>query len=310
MTHLPITPELRPLGKSGLSVFPIAYGMWRFAGTDPEAARAKLEAALDAGMTLFDTADIYGIDGGGSIGAAEELFGAALKLDPSLRARMVIATKGGISIGVPYDSGTDHLTATCEGSLKRMGIEHIDLYQIHRPDLLAHPQEVAATLTRLKEQGKIGHVGVSNHTAAQFEALQACLDFPIVTHQPEFSCLTLGPLFDGVLDQSMRRGVALLAWSPLAGGRLALAPAEAETKPDGARLAALIRELDKVAAEAGVAREAVALAWLLAHPAGVIPIIGTQNAGRIAAATDAFKVKLDKRTWYAILQASMGERLP
>jgi len=123
MTELTITPDFRPLGKSGLSVFPIAYGMWRFAGTSPEVALAKLNAALDVGITLFDTADIYGVEGGGSVGGSEKLFGKAMALDKSMRDRMVIATKGGIVIGLPYDSTAEHLTKTCETSLQRMGID-------------------------------------------------------------------------------------------------------------------------------------------------------------------------------------------
>ncbi len=310
MTDLSITPEFRPLGKSGLSVFPIAYGMWRFAGTSVKDARAKIDAALGAGMTLFDTADIYGVDGDGAFGDAEQLFGDVLKETPSLRDKMIIASKGGIVLGMPYDSSADYLSAACEASLKRMGIEQIDLYQIHRPDILGHPQEVAAGLTKLREQGKIVHVGISNHTPAQFDALQAHLEFPIITNQPEVSCWALDPFFDGTLDQCMQHDVTPLAWSPLAGGRLALPKKEALKEEDGDCLVATQALLDKIAGGANVSREAVALAWLLAHPAGIIPIIGTQNLKRIAAATDAFKVSFTRQSWYAILQASMGEQLP
>lgn len=310
MTNLSITPEFRPLGKSGLSVFPIAYGMWRFAGTSPQEARAKIDAALEVGMTLFDTADIYGVDGDGAFGDAEKLFGEVLREAPSVRDNMVIASKGGIVLGVPYDSSAEYLAAACEASLTRMGIEQIDLYQIHRPDILGHPAEVAAALTKLRADGKIAHVGISNHTPAQFEALQAHLDFPIATNQPEVSCWALDPVFDGTLDQCMQHGVTPLAWSPLAGGRLALPKKEALSEEDGDCLVATQALLDKIAGDAGVSREAVALAWLLAHPAGIIPIIGTQNLKRIAAANDAFKVTLSRQNWYAILQASMGENLP
>lgn len=310
MTDLSITPEFRPLGKSGLSVFPIAYGMWRFAGTSTKEAHAKIDTALGAGMTLFDTADIYGVDGEGAFGDAEKLLGDVLKETPSLREKMVIASKGGIVLGLPYDSSSDYLISACDVSLSRMGIERIDLYQIHRPDILAHPQEVAGALTKLRDQGKIAHVGISNHTPAQVEALQAHLDFAIVTNQPEISCWALDPFFDGTLDQCMQCGVTPLAWSPLAGGRLALSEKEARKEEDGDCLVATQALLDSKAREAGVTREAVALAWLLAHPAGIIPIIGTQNLDRIAAAADAFKVSFDRQSWYAILQASMGEQLP
>lgn len=310
MTELTITPDFRPLGKSGLSVFPIAYGMWRFAGTSPEVALEKLNAALDVGITLFDTADIYGVDGGGSVGDSEKLFGQALALDKSMRDRMVIATKGGIVIGVPYDSTSEYLTKTCEASLQRMGIEQIDLYQIHRPDLLAHPALVAETLTALRQQGKIAHVGVSNHTISQFDALQEHLDFPIVTHQPELSCWVPDPFFDGVLDQSMQHGVTPLAWSPLAGGEVTADLDDIGSGEHAEQLKALIGALEVVAVRSGVKRDLVALAWLLAHPSGIVPIIGTQNLDRIASTRDVFKVKFTRKTWYEVLQASMGERLP
>ena len=211
---------------------------------------------------------------------------------------------------MPYDSSAAYLRAACEASLTRMKVDHIDLYQIHRPDLLTHPAAVAEALAALRAEGKIGHVGVSNYLPSQLAALQAHLDFPIVTQQPEFSAWTTAPLFDGTLDQCMERGIAVLAWSPLAGGRLGLAPAEAGTAPDSARLGNLIAKLDALAEREGVSREAVALAFVLAHPARIVPIIGTQTPARIARAGEALRVKLSRADWYDILQTSMGVRLP
>jgi aryl-alcohol dehydrogenase-like predicted oxidoreductase len=186
MTALLLTDALRPLGKSGLSVYPLAWGMWRTGG-DVASLRAKVAAAREAGITLFDTADIYGVDGGQGFGAAESLLGEVLKAEPAWRRAMVIATKGGIRPGVPYDSSAAYLQSACEASLKRLGIEQIDLYQIHRPDLITHPAEAAEGLIKLKRSGKINAVGVSNFNPAETAALQAWLDLPIVTHQPEFS---------------------------------------------------------------------------------------------------------------------------
>ena len=310
MSTLTINRANRPLGKNGISVFPIAYGCWRFAGTDVATARSKVDAALEVGIDLFDHADIYGCDGGGSFGDAEELFGRVLAEDPSLRDRMTIATKGGIVLGLPYDSSAKWIRQACEDSLRRLQIDVIDLYQIHRPDFLGHPAEVAATLAALREEGKIREVGVSNYTASQTRALQAHLPFPLATSQPEFSCLKHGALRDGVLDLCMETNTTPLAWSPFGGGIIGMNAAEAAQQENGDRLVALIEALDAVATAQGVARSSVALAWVLAHPAGVIPIIGTQRTERIRESVQALDVQLDRATWNAILVAAQGEPLP
>lgn len=310
MSSITINNNRRPLGTSGLSVFPIAYGLWRFAGTDVRTARQKIDAALEAGIELFDHADVYGCDGGGQFGDAETLFGKALAEDPSLREQMIIASKGGIVLGVPYDSSAAWIRTAVEDSLRRLQIDVIDLYQIHRPDFLGHPAEVAAVLTALRDEGKICEVGVSNYSPSQFRALQAHLPFPIATHQPEFSCWNHGALRDGVLDQCMETGVTPLAWSPLGGGIIGMTRENAAQQPKGEQLVALIDHLDAIAAEQGVNRAAVALAWVLAHPAGVIPIIGTQRAERILASTEALNVQLTRSTWNELLVAAQGEPLP
>ena len=310
MSSLSIERSPRPLGSSGLQVFPIAYGCWRFAGTDVPTARAKVDAALEVGIDLFDHADIYGVDGDGAFGDAEALFGRVLAEAPELRERMVIATKGGIVLGRPYDSSPEWLRQACEDSLRRLGIDTIDLYQIHRPDFLGHPGRIAETLTALREEGKIRQVGVSNYTASQFRALQAHLPFPIATHQPEFSCWSHAPLRDGILDQCLELGVTPLAWSPIGGGRLGMDAATAAAQPRGAQLVELLTVLDEVAQSQGVSRVSVALAWLLAHPANVIPIIGTQTLHRIRESVEALTVQLDRSTWNRILVAAQGEPLP
>lgn len=310
MTALSISPDPRPLGKSGLHVFPVAWGMWRFAGVDVKTARARIDAALEAGITLFDTADVYGLDNNCPFGAAEALLGEVLKEAPGLRGKFVLATKCGIEPGTPYDLSETYLPKALEASLARMNVERVDLFQIHRPDMLVHPADLAATLTRLRTEGKFAHLGVSNHTPSQVAALQAHLDFPIATQQPEFSCWATAPLFDGTLDQCMEMGLGVLAWSPLAGGRIGLTAEEAAREAGGARLVALIAKLDEIAAREGVTREAIAVAFILAHPAKIVPIIGSQRADRIARAGDALKVKLSRADWYGILQAAMGARLP
>ncbi len=305
MATLEPAPGPRRLGKTDLAVGPLSYGMWRFAGTGVAEARAKLEAALDAGLTLLDTADIYGEDG-----ASEALLGRVFADAPVLRERAVLATKCGIVAGVPYDSSPRWIRQACEASLRRLRVDRIDLYQIHRPDWLAHPEAVAGALADLRQSGKVREVGVSNYSAAQFDALQAYLPFAIATHQPELSVACLDALRDGVLDQCQRLGVTPLAWSPLAGGALALPAEEAALRPGGARLAALIRALDALAAAKGTGRVAVALAFLLVHPAGIIPIVGTQRPERIREATAALSVGLTRPEWYRLVEASLGERLP
>jgi predicted oxidoreductase len=278
--------------------------MWRFKGEDLAAAQARIEAALDAGIDLLDTADIYGPDNAEPFGAAEALLGQVLKAAPHLRDRMTLATKGGIEMGTPYNSGAGYLIAACEASLSRLGVERVELYQIHRPDVLAHPAEVAGALDRLRQAGKIAEAGVSNHTAAQTAALQAHLPFPLASVQPEFSPLAIAPLSDGVLDQAMERGYAVLAWSPLGGGRLG------EAHPKERRAAAVAEALDAVATRQGVSRTAVAYAWILAHPARPIPIVGSQDPARIRQSAQALIVELSRADWYAILTAARGEPLP
>ena len=276
--------------------------MWRFAGVDLATARARIDAAFEAGVTLFDTADIYGFDTPGGFGSAETLLGEVFAEAPALRDAMLLATKGGIIPGVPYDSSAPYLASAIDASLRRLRTDRVELWQIHRPDLLAHPQEIARTLEDAHRAGKIGAIGVSNFTSAQTSALARFLPVPLVSHQSEFSPLHLAPLFDGLFDQSMEQGMAFLAWSPLGGGRLG-DPAD----EPGRAIAAL---LDAKAAEYGVSRAAATYSWVMAHPARSIPIVGTQTIERIREIPQAFAPRWTRAEWYAVLQISMGERLP
>ena len=304
MTEIILSPEPRLLGKSGMLVSPLAWGMWRFGGDDVRAARERVEAAFAAGITLFDTADIYGPDNGEPFGAAEILLGRVFSEAPELRDRMVLASKGGIRMGVPYDSSPPYIAAAVDASLKRLGTERIDLWQIHRPDLLAHPAETAAALEELVLQGKVVSVGVSNHTPAQTAVLKSFLNIPLVSTQDEFSALHPKPLFDGTIDRAMKYGLAVLAWSPLGWGRIGGNDAADD------RTTAVRAALDAHADKYGVGRAAAAYAWIMAHPARPIPIVGTQNPARIAESADAYKVRFERAEWYAILEAGMGEKLP
>lgn len=304
MSQLPAPPAARLLGTSGIEVSPIAWGMWRLAegGRSADDAARLVHAALDAGITLLDTADIYGFDGQGGFGDAEALLGEVFAAEPGLRERMVLATKGGIRPPLPYDQSATYVAEAIDASLRRLQVDAVDLWQVHRPDILAHPQEVARALDTAVAAGKIRALGVSNFSPAQIEALAAFLGQPLATTQPELSPLRIEPFENGELDQAMRLGLTPLAWSPLGGGRL-LAP---ETPRDKAVAA----ELDRVGREHGVSRSVAAYGWLMAHPVGIIPIVGSQSAGRIAEAAQALSMRWTRQDWYAVLVAARGERLP
>ncbi len=296
-----VNRDLRTLG-SLAPVGALSFGLWRYTNPDVGTAQALLETALDAGMNLVDNADVYGFDWGGTgFGRVEEILGSVLAAAPQLRDRMVLATKGGIMPPVPYDSSPSYLRSACEASLRRMGVDVIDLYQIHRPDLLSHPADVAATLTALRDAGKIREVGVSNHTPAQVAALAAHLPFPIVSNQPEYSAVRLDALRDGTLDDCMRTAMVPLAWSPLAGGRLATGT---DIRPE------LLEVLDALAGREDVDRATIAIAFVLAHPSAPIAIIGSQTPARISSSTAALGVTLSREDVYSVIQASEGVPLP
>lgn len=280
----------------------LGWGMWRLEGGGAHALELA-HAALDAGMTFFDTADIYGF-GGAGFGAAEAALGEAFALEPSLRGRVVLATKGGIDPGVPYNSSAAYLVRACEESLKRLRTDVIDLYQVHRPDLLAHPSEVASAFDRLHTEGKIRACGVSNYTAVQTRALIAHMSLPLASIQPEFSALAIDAMSDGVLDLAMEYQFATLAWSPLAQGRLA------RDAGDDSRLRRIHTVVDAIAERENVSRSAVLVAWVLAHPSQPIALIGSQSRERLADVATATRVSLSRADWYAILVASRGERMP
>ena len=309
MSQLPLPPATRTLGPGGIAISPIAWGMWRLAegGRSAAEAAALVHAALDAGITLLDTADIYGFngprpDGTTGFGDAEALLGEVLTAEPGLRGRMVLASKGGIMPPLPYDQSADYLNAALDASLRRLKTDCIDLYQIHRPDILAHPQEVARVLDDAVAAGKIRTVGVSNFTVHQIAALNQFLGNKLVATQPEISPLRIDCFENGELDQAMMLGLTPLAWSPLGGGRIGAA--------NSPRDEAVIAELDRVAGEQGISRSVAAYSWLMAHPAGIVPIIGSQQAERIAEGMQAMTVRWTRTDWYAVLVAARGVPLP
>lgn len=287
----------------GLEFSRLVYGMWRL-GDDSDTStahvEAKIEACLAQGITTFDQADIYGGY------AAEGILGQALKANPALRNRMEIVTKCDIVAPVGryadaavkhYDTSSAHITQSVETSLSEMGIDHIDLLLIHRPDPLMDHAETGAALDALVAAGKLRAVGVSNFRPWDWELLQSGMKMPLATNQIEISLSEITPFTNGDLAFHQRQGHPLMAWSPLGGGGLMTGRGQ------------LAERLDEIAAAQGVDRAAVAIAFLLRHPARILPVLGTNNLARIKQATDALKVELDRPTWFKLYEAALGREV-
>lgn len=300
------------LGRSELRSSRLAYGCMRIVGDGSTAARRHgkraVRAAMDSGYTLFDHADIY------ADGQCEALFGELLAESPRLRDDMVIASKCGIRLANErasddpkrYDSSAGHIVASVESSLERLRIEQLDLLLIHRPDFLMNAPEVAAAFERLRSAGKVAHFGVSNFSPSQFALLQSVVDVPLLVNQVEINLHNIDALSDGTLDQCQRLQVTPQAWSPVAavaypawGNRF--------SDEDTARLRA---EIDRQSAEYGVDDWIVALAWLLKHPAGISPVVGSTTPGRVVAAPSAIGVTYSREDWYRLLEARNGRPVP
>lgn len=283
----------------------IVYGMWRLgddADTSPAHVQAKIEACLAQGITSFDQADIYGSYG------AEALLGACLAAAPGLRDQMQIVTKCGIVAPVGryadarvkyYDTSRAHILASVDTSLKNMAIEQIDLLLIHRSDPLMDHHETGAVLDEVVASGKVRAVGVSNFKPHDWSLLQSAMTSNLVTNQIEISLICHQPFTNGDIAFHQQAATPPMAWSPLAGGDIFTSGNTA-----------LTAELEAVANANGTDTTAVAVAWLLAHPARIIPVMGTNTLARIAALSDAFKVEMDRQTWYALYTAALGHEVP
>lgn len=276
-----------------------------------ERAFAALDAAWEAGYRSFDHADIY------ARGKSESVFGEWLATRGIDRNEIGIQSKCGIVPGDPtmYDFSREHILRSVSGSLDRLGVAYLDTLLLHRPDPLVEPEEVAAALDRLRADGRVRAVGVSNHSAMQIELLAHAMDEPIRVNQLEVSLghpdlIVAGtavnqrrpetPMRDAdTLEYCRRNGITVQAWSPLAQGRYS----GREDNPAARRVAAL-------AAEHGVAAEAVVLAWILRHPAGIVPVVGTTNPERIAACAAAESVSLSRAEWYGLLADARGFGMP
>lgn len=299
----------------------LAYGCWRIAGPGEtneitheraEHARLSVRTAYEAGFNFFDHADIY------SHGFGEELFGQVLSEVSGMRERVLIASKCGIiRAGTPdlhspyrYDSSAAHIVESCEGSLRRLGVETIDVYMIHRPDFLGHPDEIAAAVMQLRHEGKIREFGVSNFRPDQVRVLQKALSFPMVVNQVEISLMKLDAFVDGTIDHCMLEGVTPMAWSPLGGGRLAGHESLTLTTADHGHRGKIRDTADYVARHHGTTRSAVLIAWLLKHPSGILPVIGATQPEHIKQAALASTIDLSREEWYYLMEAARGQRLP
>lgn len=286
-----------------VSLSRIVYGMWRLGddeNTSPEHVRAKIDASLDQGITSFDQADIYGGY------EAEEILGNALS-GSTLRNKMEIVTKCDIIAPVGryadarvkyYDTSRAHILASVDHSLRLMGTDHIDLLLIHRPDPLMDHHETGAALDEVIASGKVRSVGVSNFRHYDWELLQSAMKNQLVTNQIELSVLAHDSFVNGDVAFHQRIGTPLMAWSPLAGGALF-----SGDHPD------IMSALSNVALQNNVDETAVAIAWLLAHPSRILPVLGTNSLDRIKGMSAALDVKMDRQTWYEIYTAALGREV-
>lgn len=284
------------------------YGTWRLLSTKPTAQEinARLNACLDLGITTIDTAEIYGLY------EVEKLLGAALALSPGLRDKLELVTKAGIYVPCAYhpDRRTAHYNATgarlvksLEKSLRWLGTDHVELFLVHRPDWLARADDTAAGLNQLLREGKIRAAGVSNYSASQFDLLNSRMEQPLATNQLEFHLLRMDPIYDGTFHQCEKLGIAPMAWSPLAGGKI--------FDPQNEAAQRLAVAAEKISPRAnGATLEQLAYAWVLAHPSRPLAILGTNKIERIRSAAQADAITLEREDWYALWEAAQGRKIP
>ena len=286
----------------------IVYGTWRLldSGATPQEINRRLHACLELGITTIDTAEIYGLY------EVERALGAALALSPGLREKLEIVTKAGIYVPCPrsperrtahYDATGARLIRSLDESLRLLGTDRVDLFLVHRPDWLTGAADTASGLNELLRAGKIRAAGVSNYSASQFDLLSAHMEQPLATNQIEFHLLHPEPIHDGTLQQCEKLGVAPMAWSPLAGGRI-FDP----SNPAAQRLAAAAQSM--AGRYDGAMLEQLAYAWILAHPAHPLPVIGTNNLERLQSAARSDSIVLEREDWYALWEAAQGRKIP
>lgn len=289
---------------SDVSLSRLIYGMWRIgddADTSTSHVQAKIESCLSQGITTMDQADIYGGY------EAEEILGNALK-GTNLRDKIEIVTKCDIVAPAGrysdakvkyYDTSRAHVMASVEHSLRLTGTDYVDLLLIHRPDPMMDAEETGAALDEIVASGKAKSVGVSNFKLHDWTLLQSAMSSPLVTNQIELSLLAHEGFTNGDVAYLQERKVAPMAWSPLGGGSIFLQ----ENK-------VLLNALKAIGEVSGVDETAVAVAWLLAHPAKIMPVMGTNSLARIGKISDALKVKMDRETWFELYSIALGSEVP
>ncbi|PTY37767.1 oxidoreductase [Saccharospirillum sp. MSK14-1] len=285
----------------------LVYGAWRLADdadTSTAQVRRKIDAALAEGISSFDHADIYGNY------QCEALFGQALAADPALRQRIELISKCDIALTSDrfperrvkyYDTSAAYIRSSVETSLRHLHTDHLDLLLLHRPDPLMNAAETGAALDELVDTGMVRAVGVSNFTPSQWRLLQSAMSHPLVANQIEMSVLERSAFVDGTLDNLQLDGLQPMAWSPLAGGQLF-----ADTE-----IAQRVRPLlEAVAADHNGRADLAAIAWLLRHPAGILPVVGTNSIDRIQGLAGALEIEIDRQRWFEIWTAAAGEEVP
>ena len=293
--------------KSALSYSRLVYGVWRLADdadVSVSHVRAKIDAALAEGMTTFDHADIYGDY------ECEALFGKALAEDRNLRQQMQLVSKCDIAIVSKkfparrvkyYDTSADYIRGRVENSLRHLHTDHLDTLLIHRPDPLMDAAETGKVLDDLIDSGKILSAGVSNFRPESWRLLQKHMTNKLVVNQIEISVLHREAFINDDLSALQLDNIAVMAWSPLAGGRLFADDAAAQR----------VRPLLQAIAEQNDTRiDVVALAWLIQHPTRIMPVVGTNNLQRIKGLGKALDLSMDRETWFEIWTAAAGQRVP
>ena len=301
MPRLPIAPD-------GPEFSRMIFGTWRLLRDQPapQEINRRLHACVELGITTIDTAEIYGVY------EVEQALGTALALSPDLRDKLEIVTKAGIYIPCKYhperrtahyNASGERMVKSLEKSLRLLGTDRIELFLVHRPDWLTRADDTAAGLNALVRDGKIRAAGVSNYTVAQFDLLASRMERPLATNQLEFHLLRMDPIYDGTFAQCEKAGILPMAWSPMAGGRL-FDPANDAAR----RIADAARGM--AARYGGASLEQLAYAWILAHPARPLPIIGTNRVERIRGAAAAADIVLEREDWYALWEAAQGRKVP
>ncbi|MEO1262374.1 MAG: aldo/keto reductase [Bacteroidota bacterium] len=297
---MPNTPP--PIQFSPLIIGTMRLGVWG-AKLSTQELENFIDQCLEMGLNDFDHADIYGHY------TEEANFGNVLKRRPDLRNKMQITTKCGIQLVCPerpgfrlksYNSTKAHIISSAENSLKDLGTDYLDLLLIHRPDFLSDPSEIAGAFQHLSESGKVRHFGVSNFTPTQMDMLSSFTN--LVNNQVEISLLKLAAFTDGTIDKCWQHKITPTAWSPLAGGQLF-----------GESDDPVIARVQKTTRDLAVKHEAtldqVLLAFLMKHPIGIVPVLGTSKIIRIKSALRATEVKLTHEDWYELWQAATGEEV-